>query len=99
MYHILYTCINNFTLSHEVLVPGPGAVSPAGGWHSAAVWAQRGVAHHLTHLYQQAVRAARHAGPRPRHQPRPAEGCLVVAPNLYTENLKKSKNNRNSFLN
>ena len=24
---------------------------------------------------------------------------LVVAPNLYTENLKKSKNNRNSFLN
>ena len=24
---------------------------------------------------------------------------LLVAPNLYTENLKKSKNNRNSFLN
>ena len=60
-----------------MLVPGPGAVSPAGGWHSATVWAQRGVAHHLTHLYQQAVRAARHTGPRPRHQPRPAEGWLA----------------------
>ena len=72
-----YTCINNFTLSHEVLVSGPGAVSLAGGGHSAAVWAQRGVAHHLTHLYQQAVRAARHAGPGPRHQPRPAEGWLA----------------------
>ena len=25
--------------------------------------------------------------------------CKLVAPNLYTENLKKSKNNWNSFLN
>ena len=64
-------------MSHEVLVSGPGALSPAGGWHSAAVWAQRGVAHHLTHLYQQAVRAAGDTGPRPRHQPRPAEGWLA----------------------
>ena len=60
-----------------MLVPGPGAVSPAGGGHSAAVWAQRGVAHHLTHLYQQAVRAAGDTGPGPRHQPRPAEGWLA----------------------
>ena len=44
-------------MSHEVQVPGPCAVSPAGGGHSATVWAQRGVAHHLTHLYQQAVHA------------------------------------------
>ena len=28
-----------------------------------------------------------------------ADRKKLVAPNLYTENLKKSKNNRNSFLN
>ena len=28
-----------------------------------------------------------------------SEYMIIVAPNLYTENLKKSKNNRNSFLN
>ena len=70
------TCINNFTVLHEVLVPGPG-VSPAGGGHAAAVGAERGVADHLPHLYQQAVRAAWHAGPGPRHQPRPAESWLA----------------------
>ena len=43
-------------MSHEVLVPGPG-VSPAGGGHAAAVGAERGVADHLPHLYQQAVHA------------------------------------------
>ena len=48
------TCINNFTVSHEVLVPGPG-VSPAGGGHAAAVGAERGVADHLPHLYQETV--------------------------------------------
>ena len=68
------TCIK-FTVSHEVLVPGP--VSPAGGGHAAAVGAERGVADHLPHLYQQAVRAASHAGPGPRHQPWPAESWLA----------------------
>ena len=48
------------------LAGGGGPVLPAPGGHAAAVGAALGVAHHLPHLYQDAV----HAGPQPEPRPR-----------------------------